>query len=102
MLKLIYTSNNFNFMIMGNTETRRISVVRTKATNNELGSFLRIVLSIADGLDLKADRVLEKLEERLVEKMEDGYLLKTFEENGLSKLFEEKEEIKKALETFEE
>jgi len=102
MLKLIYTSNNFNFMIMGNTETRRISVIRTKATNNELGSFLRIVLSIADGLDLKADRVLEKLEKALIEKIRQGYLVNEFKENELSKLFEEKEEIKKALETFEE
>lgn len=102
MLKLIYTSNNFNFMVMGDTETRRISVVRTKATNNELGSFLRIVLSIADGLDLKADKVFEKLEKALVEKMGQGYLLNEFKENGLSKLFEEKEEIKKALESFEE
>lgn len=102
MKKLIYSSNNFDFMIMGDTDSRRISVVRTKATNNEDGSFLRIVLSIADGLDLKADRVLEKLENKLVEKMEQGYLIDKFEENGLSKLFEEKEDIKQALESFQE
>jgi len=102
MKKLIYSSNNFDFMIMGDTDSRRISVIRTKATNNEDGSFLRIVLSVADGLDLKADRVLEKLENKLVEKMEQGYLVDKFEENGLSKLFEEKEDIKQALESFQE
>ena len=102
MIRFIYQSQNFNFMVLGNTETRRISVVRTTATNNELGSFYRIMLSISDGLDLKAERVVEKLEKRLLEKIEQGYILDKLMENGLSKLSEEKEQILQALKDFVE
>ena len=95
MLKLIYSSKNFNFVILGNTDSRRINVVRTKTTTTEDGFFYRILLSIENGLDIKADKVIEKLDkEFLVSGIRNV--------ESVTQLFEEYEGIKQALETFEE
>lgn len=90
-LEPIYVSLAFDYVVLANTESRRINVVRTKTTENEYGFFYRILYSIESGLDLADNVVIDQI---------DKFILTLHNVESVNQLSTELEGFKKAFEEY--